>query len=332
MAPRALAGGNFILFLASALVLAPTGLAVALGGLFDTSLRATNNTMTFHLPLSTSIDTQIQTTARGIKITLGDVSGTFAVDGEEHWMIAKIFETTPWTERGFHFLPFERNKTARSALNFASARTRGFGVDLSCELLEGDVYGQQSWAGVSGGSIPKPAAALNVTIPTAGGGVIRCNNSLVEFMVDSLKTGHFAGEYLYGLGPTDRVDNEAEYFCNSLIVVGWSRGEITVGEWNDSTASYTMDMSTYVNTTILCMQRIPSTEFNVFLDAEDNPWPHRLTPLTYDGSSFFNRSTAITSFKSQLSTIIRTNPFNGRDTVTTLSGRFIDRTGPVLSI
>ena len=314
IAPRALAGGNFILFLASALVLASNGLAVALGGLFDTSLRDTNNTMTFELPLSSSIDTQIQTTERGIKTTLADVSETFAVDGEEHWMIAKLFETTPWTERGFYFLPFEWNKTARSELNSASARTRGFGVDLTCELLEGDVYGQQSWAGVSGGSVPKPAAALNVTIPTADGGVIRCNNPLVEFTVDSLKTGHFAGEYLYGLGPTDRVDKEAEDFCNSLIVVGWSRGEITVGERNDSTASYTMDMSTYANTTILCIQRISSAEFNVVLDARDNPSPHRLTPFTYDDSSFFNHSTTITSFKSQLSTIIRTNPFNGRDT------------------
>ena len=40
----------------------------------------------------------------------------------------------------------------------------------------------------------------------------------------------------------------------------------------------------------------------------------RLTPFTYDDSSLFNYSTTITNFKAQLSTIIRTNPPNGRDT------------------
>ena len=314
IAPRALAGRHYILFLASAVALASNGLAVALGGLFDTSLRATNHTMTFELPLSSSIDTQIQTNPRGIKTTLADVSGTFAVDGEEHWLIAEQSGLPPWTYQELYFLPFEWNRTAGGAFNYASARTRGFGVDLTCKLLEGDVYGQQSWAGVSGGSIPRPATSLNVTIPTADGGVIRCNNSLVEFTVDSLKTGRFAGEYLYGLGPTDRGDKEAKDFCNSLLVVGWSRGDIIVRERNDSTASYTMNMSTYANTTILCMQRISSAEFNVTVNDGGFFLPERLTPFTYDDSSFFNHSTTITSFKSQLSTIIRTNPFNGRDT------------------
>ena len=314
IAPRALAGRHYILFLASAVALASNGLAVSLGGLFDTSLRAMNNKMTFELPLSTSIDTQIQTKARGIETTLADVSGTFAVDGEEHWVIAAQLEIPRWTYNKSYFLPFEWNMTAGGALRFASARTRGFGVDLTCKLLEGDVYGQQSWAGVSGGPVSKPATSLNVTIPTADGGVIRCNNSLVEFTVDSLKTGRFAGEYLYGLGPTDRGDKEAKDFCNSLIVVGWSRGEIIVRERNDSTVSYTMDMSKYENTTILCMQSISSAEFNVTVDDGNYLRAEPLTPFTYDDSSFFNHSTTIASFKSQLSTIIRTNPFNGRDT------------------
>ena len=213
-----------------------------------------------------------------------------------------------------YYLPFEWSRTVKGEVFYTQAITRGFGVDLTCKLLEGDVYGQQSWAGVSGGSVPKLAVALNVTIPMADGGAIRCNNSLVEFTVNSLKTGRFAGEYLYGLGPTDRGDKEAEDFCNSLLIVGWSRGEITVGERNDSKASYTMDMGTYSNTSILCMQRISSAEFNVRASDGFIISSERLTPFTYDDSSFFNHSTTITSFKSQLSTIIRTNPFNGRDT------------------
>ena len=319
IAPRALASRHYILCLASAVVLASNGLAVALGGLFDTSVQSINTTVTVEFPLSTSIDTQIPVKGSAIKTTLADVSGTFAKDGEEHWLTAKTFWTVDaylplWIGTSFYFLPFEWNRTVGSAPDYTAARTWGIGMSPTCELLEGGVYGQQSWAGVSGGSAPKPAVALNVTIPTADGGVIRCNNSLVEFTVDSLKTGRFAGEYLYGLGPTDRADKEAEDFCNSLLVVGWSRGEITVAERNDSTASYTMDMGTYANTTILCMQRIASAEFEVFMsDVRRFGSPERLTPLTYDDSSFFNHSTTITSFKSQLSTIIRTNPFNGRD-------------------
>ena len=109
IAPRTLAGRHYILFLDSAVALAFNGLAVALGGLFDTTLRATTNTMTFELPLSTNIDTQIQTKAKGIKPTLADVSGTFTVDGGEYWMIAKESQSPPWTSGGFYFLPFEWN-------------------------------------------------------------------------------------------------------------------------------------------------------------------------------------------------------------------------------
>ena len=92
---------------------------------------------------------------------------------------------------------------AMGALDSASARTWGLSVNLTCKL-EGNIYRQQSWAGVSGGSVPNPAVALNVTIPMTDGGATRCNNSLVEFRFNSLKTGRFAGEYLYGLGPTGR--------------------------------------------------------------------------------------------------------------------------------
>ena len=65
--------------------------------------------MTLEFPLSTSIDTQIQTNPRGIKTTLADVSGTFTVDGGEYWMIAKESQSPPWTSGGFYFLPFEWN-------------------------------------------------------------------------------------------------------------------------------------------------------------------------------------------------------------------------------
>lgn len=185
--------------------------------------------MTLELPLvSTSIKTQVQAEEIGNTNTLADVRGTFANDGKEHWVIAKTrFEglvDLPWigddgTIRRYYFLPFEWNTAIAGVGDLTSEKTWGFGVDLTCKLLEGDVYGQQSWEGTSGGSVPKPAVVLNVTIPTADGGTVRCNNPLVAFTVNSLKTGNFSGEYLFGLGPTDRGGKEAEDFCNSLLVV-----------------------------------------------------------------------------------------------------------------
>src|SRR5205807_5993899 len=56
IAPRALAGSHYILSLASLVVLASNGLAVALGGLFDSGPRPVSTAMTFELPLSPSID------------------------------------------------------------------------------------------------------------------------------------------------------------------------------------------------------------------------------------------------------------------------------------
>ena len=327
VAPRALAGHHYILSLASLVVLASNGLAVALGGLFDNGPRPVSSAVTFELSLSPSIDTQIQTKGIGITSstianvtgTIANVTGTFAKDGEEHWLIAITNSTgtplPPWNAPEFYFLPFEWNATARNASDLMSANTWGFGANLTCKLLAGDVYGQQSWVGLSNNPDKTPAVALNVTIPMANGTEVRCNNSLVLLEPKSLETGRFAGEYLFGLGATDREDQEAEDFCNSFLAIGWSRGSIAVGELNGGFRNYTIDMSTYENTTILCAQQISSAEFNVVVDSEGHVQESkRLTPFSYDNSSLFSHSTTIASFKAQLSTITRTNPSSGRDT------------------
>ena len=331
IAPRALAGSHYILSLASFVVLASNGLAVALGGLFDNGPRTVSTAMTFEFPLSASIDAQIQTNGIGRTATT-NVTGTFAKDGEEHWLIAIANHTPttsgpfingpnarpltplpPWIAPGFYFLPFERNMTTGNSMDLRSANTWGFGLNLTCKLLAGDVYGQQSWVGLSGDPIPSPAIALNVTIPMANGNEIRCNNSLVSLKVKSLWTGPFAGEYLFGLGATDRDDKEAEEFCNSFLVMGWNRGSVTVGG-NSSHPSYAIDKNTSQNTTILCAQQISSAEFKVVVNNDGVVQRFkRLTPFAYDNSSLFNHSTTITSFKAQLATILRTNPSSGKD-------------------
>ena len=324
IAPRALAGRHYILSLASLVVLASNGLAVALGGLFDNGPRPVSVAAAFELPLFPSIDTQIQTQGTGILSgAIANVTGTFAKDGEEHWLIADTNITTPvtplppWTTFESYFLPFEWNNTAGNASDLMSANTWGFGANLTCKLLAGDVYRQQSWVGLSNNTdgSEAPALALNVTIPMANGTEVRCNSPLVRLSVNLLETGLFAGEYLFGLEATGREDQEAKDFCNSFLVVGWSRGSVTVEDRNDGPRNYTIDRSTYENTTILCTQQISSAEFNVVVDNRGFVQKSkRLTPLGYDNSSLFNHSTTITSFKAQLNTIIRTDPSTGRDT------------------
>ena len=304
IAPRALAGSHYILSLASIVVLASNGLAVALGGLFDIGPRPVSAVMTFELPLSSNIDTQTQGLPTYLK--------TFVNDAEEQWLIALANLTgtplPPWITPEFYFLPFEWNATDGSASDLRSANTWGFGANLTCKLLAGDVYGQRGWMGLNSGPFPEPAVAFNATIPMANGTEVRCISPFVWFSLKSLEKGRFAGEYIYALSATDEEDQEVEEFCNSYLVMGWSRGFGAVGE--RSVHKYTPDTSTYENTTILCTPLISSAEFNVVVDNKGNVQKFkRLTPFTYDDSSIFNQSTTIASFKAQLHTTIRLSPY-----------------------
>ena len=204
--------------------------------------------------------------------------------------------------------------TAGNARDLRSANTWGFGANLTCKLLAGDVYGQQSSVGLSGNRLGNaPAVALNVTIPVANGTEVRCSNPHVRMTAKSIATGLFAGEYLFSLWATDMRDQEAEDLCGSLLVMGWNRGSITLGERNpdyifDGFPNYVLNMSTYENTTILCTQQISSAEFNVVVDSNGFVQSfERLTPFSYDNSSLFNHSTTIASFKAQLKTLTGTN-------------------------
>ena len=313
IAPRALAGGHCILSLASAVVLASNGLAVALGGLFDTGPRQVSAATAFEFRLSPGIDSQIQT---GDPIGPSTrLTGTFAKDGEEPWLIALTNMTgtslPPWTAPEFYFLPFEWNTTAGNTSDLRSANTWGFGVNLTCKLLAEDVYGQQSRVGPS--NYPWSAQAeLNVTIPRANGSEVRCNNS-IPLVGGREITGRFAGEYLFGLGAADSDDQEADDFCHSFLVMGWIRGSVIYE--SSKYANFTVDARTYENTTILCAQQISSAKFNVVVDNKGRVQMFkRLTPFSYDTSSLFNHSTTAASFKAQLSVLIRTNWNGEKDT------------------
>ena len=306
IAPRSLAGRHYILFLASIVVLACNGLAIALGGLFDHGPRPVGAAATFELPLAPSVDTQIQSyNINGLAKT-----GTFDADGWEYWLIA-LTNTTgtslpPWIAPEFYFLPFEWNTTAGSVSDLRSANTWGFGANLTCKLLEGVFYEK-------GGRKYDPGdrhLALNVTIPMANGSEVRCKSKFAWLSFNSLVIGRYAGEYLCSLDATDRDDKEAEDFCNSFLVSGWSRGSVAAAEPKDGLGNRTIDISIYENTTMLCTQQISSAEFNVVVDNKGLVQKFkRLTPFSYDNSSLFNHSTTIASFKAQLNAIIGTGPY-----------------------
>ena len=310
IAPRAFRRRHYILSLASTVVLASNGLAVALGGLFESGLRETAIPVTFESLLSSNIDFQNNRT-----ISAG--GGKSAQDDENRRLVSNTnlpsyTPPPPWVFDDIYFLPFQLDTKVKNVSDLWSAKTQGLGVDLTCTLLEGDVYGQQSWAGLSDDLASRPAVALNVTVPMPNGREIRCNSPILRFTPSSLLetgAGNFSGEYLYDLGPADRTDKEAVDFCNSLLVVGWSRGNITVRRpgRNNSTVSYA-NMRSYVNTTILCMQKIASAQFNVVVDNRGRVKEYRnLTEFTYDNPSLFNYSTTAANFKAQLSSIILSN-------------------------
>ena len=241
------------------------------------------------------------------------VTGTFAKD-DEHWLIA-LTNTTgtplpPWIAPEFYFLPFEWNTTAMNASGLWSANTWGFGANLTCKLLSVDVYGQPSWV-ARNNDLVLPVGALKFTIPRTDGEELRCNNSGKNMLSTALVAGRFAGEYLYGLVPTDRDDKEAEDPCGSFLVMGWNRGSATLEQVYDGFSNYTnhtIDAGTYKDTAILCTQQISSAEFNVVVDSNGFVQRFkRLAPFSYDNSSLFNNSTAIANFKTQLNTLIRTN-------------------------
>ena len=313
IAPRALAGGHYILSLASIVVLVCNGLAVALGGLFDSGPLPISTATTFELPLSPRIETQIYLIGgQSMAQRAGSLyAGTFAKD-DEYWLIALTNLTgtplPPWIAPEFYFLPFEWNTTAVNASGLRSANTWGFGANMTCKLLSADLYGQPSWvAGYN--DLVLPVGALNFKIPTANGSEVRCSNSDAEMRAKALLAGRFAGEYLYGLVPTDIDDKAAEDPCGSFLVMGWNRGSVTLepGKSLDQ-ASRTIDTGTYKDTAILCTQRISSAEFNVVVDSNGFVQRFkRLTPFSYDNSSLFSNSTAIANFKAQLNTLIRKN-------------------------
>ena len=312
--PRALAGGHYILSLASLVVLASNGLAVAFGGLFDNGPLPVSTAMTFELPLSPRIETQIQVGGKSIFWhTDYRVTETFA-KYDEYWLIA-LTNTTgtplpPWIAPEFYFLPFEWNTTAVNASGLRSANTWGFGANLTCKPLSADVYGQPSWVDISN-YLVFPEGALNVTIHTANGSEVRCSNSISSLQAKALVAGRFAGEYLYGLVPTDRDDKEADDPCGSFLVMGWNRGSVALEQVEGDFFNYTnhtIDAGTYKDTAILCTQQISSAEFNVVVDSNGFVQRFkRLTPFSYDNSSLFNNSTAIANFKTQLNILIRTN-------------------------
>ena len=272
-------------------------LAVALGGIFDPSSQPLTFDIMVTYPLTTSINTEIQTWYVGGMESVR----TFAKDLEEHWLLVNtnVIEGTdllPWVTDEFYFLPFEwepRNKTG-----LRTSTTQGYGGNLTCQLLAGNTFQQIS-------HMDSTSLDINVTMPISDADSVRCRITN-RMDVELLKPGThpFAVEWVRGLKDSNGSDQKTLQVCSSLILASWGRGEANmVDGGTPSKISATMRS----NTTIICSQQISTGEFMVTVDGEGRVKRSKLLgDLKYDDPTIFNHSTSVGNFTAQLAIILST--------------------------
>ena len=187
IAPRALRHAHIFLFLASMIVITANFLAVALGGIFNRSLLPLTSDIMVTYPLTTSINTEIQSANSGRNV----LGGTFAKDSEEDWLVVNtnVVEGTDlpaWVTDEFYFLPFEWEPgSVGKKSDLRTLITQGYGGNLTCQLLAGNTFQQISMVD------ERTMLRINVTMPTSDGGSVRCENHKKMEMGLLLKLGTY---------------------------------------------------------------------------------------------------------------------------------------------
>ena len=309
IAPRALRHGHILLFLASMLVITANILTVALGGIFDRSSQPFTSDITVTYPLTTSINTEMQTA-----ITYeGDLVKTFAKNLEEHWLIVKsnVVEGTElpaWVTDEFYFLPFEWGLGNKTGLR--TSITQGYGGSLTCQLLPGNAFQQ--------GQMGPTYLRINVTMPIPNGDSVGCLSTNL-WDVQLVKPGihPFAVEGVWGLEASNGSDQKAMQACHSLILAGWGRGEANQSDIAGTTAaSRNISVNMESSTTILCSQKISTGDFRVTVDGEGRVKRFKLIgELKYNDPRIFNHSTSVGNFTAQLAMLLRVSPRKGLDLI-----------------
>ena len=266
-------------------------------------------------PFTSSINTEIQNPNPG-----QIASGTFAKDGEEHWLVVntnviKGTELPPWVTDEFYFLPFEWEPGNKAGLrSLRTSTTQGYGGNLTCRLLAGNNTFQQ----ISKMDITY-ALGINVMMPMSDGSSVRCwNNKTMNIELLKPGTHPFAVEWVWGLTPPYGSDLKAVQACGSLILAGWGRGEANIVFGNtprtNVAASKTFSLTMQSNTTIICNQQISTGEFRVTVDEEGRVKRSKLIgELKYDDPRIFNHSTSVEDFTAQLAMLLRASPVRGLD-------------------
>ena len=310
IAPRALRHGHIILFLASMMVITANFLAVALGGIFDQSLKPLTSDLTVTYPFTTSINTEIQMPKPKQTVMVE----TFAKDLEEHWLVVNtnVVEGTnlpAWVTDEFYFLPFESEPGNKSALR--TSITQGYGGNLTCRLPTGDTF--QKIIMINEETVDAKFG-INVTIPISDSGSVRCGNNN-SMAIPLLKEGThpFAMEWVWHLKASNGSDQKAVEACSSLILAGWGRGKANRTE-SDRTGALTISTTMQSNTTIICSQQVSTGEFQVTVDGEGHVKRSKLIgELKYNDPTIFNRSTSVRNFTTQLATLFSKPPSSGID-------------------
>ena len=321
IAPRALRHGHIILFLASMMVIAANLLAVALGGIFSRRFQPLTSDIMVTYPLTSSINTKIKSLNASQIVT----QGTFAKDGEEHWLVVNTnvvegTELPPWVTDEFYFLPFEWEPGNKSGLR--TSMTQGYGGNLTCQLIAGNSFQLISQTD----EVETMVLGFNGTMPTSDGDSVRCQNAR-PINADFLNPGThpLAAEWVWGLQASNRSDQKAMQACHSLILAGWGRGEANIVDpippiSKPLTTNTSQALAAAIfrkkgsanmqsNTTIICSQQITTGEFRVTVDDEGRVKRSKLIgELKYDDPRIFNRSTSVGNFTAQLAKLLRLPP------------------------
>ena len=301
---RALRHRHVFLFLASMMVITANLLTVALGGIFDRRSQLLTSDIIVTYPFTSSINTEIQ-----------NPKGTFAKDGEEHWLVVNTnvvegTELLAWVTDEFYFLPFEREPGSKAgSRSLRTSITQGYGGNLTCRLLAGNTLQSISQDRILD-------LGINVTMPMSDGSSVRCwNNKTIDLELLNPGTHPFAVEWVWGLQAFDGSNQKAVQACGSLILAGWGRGEANKFKSNFTISGIITFEHEHVsttmqsNTTIICNQHISTGEFRVTVDEEGRVKRSRLIgELIYNDPRIFNDSTSVGDFTAQLAMLLRAPP------------------------
>lgn len=314
---RALQARHYVLSSVCAIGLSANLLAVSLNGLLFTSFVSIEEA-THLTPKYEPVFTQPTSIQQAGSSDYLYVAKTNITDG---------VALPPWTVPTRHFVPFALD--ARSQLGTVQAyraTTQGFGIQANCEQSTYDdtafITGRQNlWS-----TTERTASGRSVTCgvfrrPRGGqnnsNAALEVLNQLSPLGVDSTKTG---------IGISANASQEEILACNSLLVAGFLRGNLSVSfdvmKTDNSAISDNPDIlqiNKLSSTWMTCRPKLVIGPYNITVDANGYVQSYEAAGLPYvDLSSFFANGTTPSSLVAAATTILEsgsnTAPYWHNDT------------------